>query len=211
MSNTEMIEASLSRGQLYKFLSRLFIHEVDSEFLSKIRSDGMADVFKELEIDFGRDFYNAAEQDLLITLSTEYAAIFVGGGYISPYESVILEGQLNCKPAIAVEKFYRECGFELPEKFPLNQFQVLPDHIAVEFEFMGLLIDKEREAWTQEKQEDAQKYINLEADFLKNHIGKWVPKFCSKAIPYCHQPFYAEILKLTGEFVDSEMQELCPG
>jgi TorA maturation chaperone TorD len=207
--NTEMIEASLSRSQLYKFLSRVFIQEIDSEFLSKIRSDGMADVFKEFGINFGKDFYNTAQRDLLDALSMEYAAIFVGGGYISPYESVILEGQLNCKPAIAVEKFYKECGFELPEKFPLNQFQVLPDHIAVELEFMGLLVDKECDAWAEESQEDVHKYVKLEADFLKNHIGKWVPKFCSKAVPYCHQTFYAETLKLTGGFIDSEIQELC--
>ncbi len=208
MNTTEITEVSLSRGQLYKFLSRVFIREIDSEFLSKVRSDGMADVFKEFGIDFGKDFYNTAGQDLLDALSMEYTAIFAGGGYISPYESVILEGQLNCKPAIAVEKFYKECGFELPEKFPLNQFQVLPDHIAVEFEFMGLLIDKEYNAWSEKREEDAHKYIKLESDFLKNHIGKWVPKFCSKAIPYCHQPFYAEILKLTGEFIDSEIEEL---
>lgn len=114
---------------------------------------------------------------LLCELEVDYNRLFVGPGpllappYESFYESTAADGQrgrLRTQAERRVSAKYKEHGFAMPDTFI-----ELPDHIAIELEFLAILSKKESEAW---KSEDARKALGLQQErefFLKEHVGKW--------------------------------------
>ena len=76
----------------------------------------------------------------------------------------------------------------------------LPDHIAHEFEFMGILANQESQATGGEK-------IGLEEmqmNFFSRFIQPWVPSFCERIEQQSRIPFYRNLAILTQKFIDFE-------
>jgi len=204
----EMKETAYSRKTLYYLLHRAFIQEIDEDFLKELRSPEMKTIFDEMEIDLGKDFYEGDTEKVLEDFAVEYASLFLSfRRLLSPYESAIKEGKIDCTPAAPVEDFYAKCGFAVPDEVSQDKFKVLPDHIGVEFEFMHKLVSREYNALTQGNESDAEEVIKLQSEFLKKHIGSWVPKFCTLGIAKTNNPFYKNMLELAQEFVKSELDE----
>jgi TorA maturation chaperone TorD len=78
----------------------------------------------------------------------------------------------------------------------------------VELNFMKLLAEREKETRETEDGEEAGKAMEIQREFLENHLGRWAPLFCGKVIRFASMPFYAEFARLTDAFIQNDLKEL---
>ena len=185
-----------TRAYSYKLLSECYY--APSEKL--IRMLNSLEEFPEGDVASGL-FKNVPNIDALESLNVEYSRLFLGPFkvLVPPYGSVYLENgrQTMGESTMDARNWYRE------EKLTMLLKDV-PDHIAVELEFMYFLIFKQIEAINDDKPKVADDYLRKEADFLKSHLGAWVGEFADKVIEESSVYFYKELARLTKEFVLSE-------
>ena len=175
-------------GAVYKLLSRVFIREVDAPFLRQLRTGCFCESLKGVGIDFGDEFQHQNEEALLEELAVEYARLFiVPGKAIPPYESVWCEERFMGNSTQAVKDFYRRCGIKISDE------TLMPDHIGLELELMGYLIENKNE---------------LAGEFMKEHLGKWAPQFFSLIEKEASHPFYKEMAKLGKRLLEIENEEI---
>jgi TorA maturation chaperone TorD len=93
---------------------------------------------------------------------------------------------------MAVQALYAEGGFEIDENF-----RELPDHVAVELEFLYLLIYEENEARRNGDAAALAKILDLRKRFLATHLGRWVGPFTAAVATGAQCNFYRELAGLT--------------
>jgi putative dimethyl sulfoxide reductase chaperone len=152
-------------------------------------------------------------QDLATAqLSKEYLRLFVGPGRVQcpPYESVhrqdrpILERGLVMGPSTAdVRHRYAEAGLVLPKNFT-----DLPDHIAVEMEFMHFLCSEELKSIEQGNLQESARRKTMEQEFLKEHLEHWVEGFADCVLKSTNSSFYKSAAGLLKSFVKNESEGL---
>ncbi|MGE5576630.1 MAG: molecular chaperone [Syntrophothermus sp.] len=211
----ELAEAARCRGNLYGILSMIFSKEPTAELLERLRDPAFTQALGELGVQFGEDFHNRPDDELLLELAVEYARLFLGPGkHLSPHESVYvgkfsdkegrgLEGLLCGQATVEVKEAIAEAGFEF-----LPGYRGLPDHLGVELEFMQLLTGREAEAWQKGDGQTALNCLEQEYHFVNNHLARWIPLFCEKVVESARLDFYRETAKLTRAFVQSEAEDL---
>jgi TorA maturation chaperone TorD len=140
-----------------------------------------------------------AEQDLQ-TLLVDYTRLFLGP--VQPraiaYGSTWLSGEdaLMQGSTMAVLALYREGGFATGD-----EFQDLPDHVAVELEFLYLLTFKRNQAQREGRDADAAAAESLQRRFLREHLGAWIGRFADAVQAGAETAFYRELAALTSRFV----------
>lgn len=134
------------------------------------------------------------------SLKAEYHRLFVGPYKLPapPYASVYLESEPTIMGTSTLEvlRMYEEAGFLLSPSF-----KDLPDHVAVELEFMALLCEEERRAWRRGGLCEAAKLISLEESFLRGHLVRWIPNFTSKILASTEFLFYWALASLVKDYV----------
>ena len=85
-----------------------------------------------------------------------------------------------------------------------EDFRELPDHIAVELEFLYLLIYRENEAQRNGEPEALQAIAALRKRFLDEHLGRWIGPFADAVKTGAQCAFYRELAELTKRFVELE-------
>lgn len=132
-----------------------------------------------------------------------------GDGYAPPYASFYLEPSVGGKPllmgaeAVAVEQLYRQVGLEIAPGHPR-----LPDHLALELQFMQHLCSREAAALNLADWSAAHRWRKMQQDFLQNHLSPWLPAFAQKVYAVGAHPLYRALVELTLEFVQSEIEEV---
>ncbi len=148
-------------------------------------------------------------------LEQEYNRLFVGPGRVicPPYESVYRggingskSGQVLGQASSEVRARYREAGLGLA-----SDFTDLPDHVAVELEFMKFLCDQESDSVGRGGIERR----GQQARFLGEHMEKWVFAFADSVAKNTKSLYYwtaaillEEFLKDEGDFLSTEGGEL---
>ena len=91
--------------------------------------------------------------------------LFVGNGRppLMLYESWHADGRFPSPTTFAVQAAYRQAGLELAGE--------MPDHAAVELEFLSFLAEREEEDAGQ-----AQQWRSARRRFLKEHANRWLPQ-----------------------------------
>ncbi len=151
---------------------------------------------------------NERKQKLFLDLAVEYASLFLGVGLKRVYliESLYLgkEHLLYEEPYHEVVEAYRSLGFEKAKDFPEPE-----DHVSVEFEFMASLCNWTSQTIQKGEIENALAYLNLENEFLKDHILRWIPDLCHKLEDAATTTFYKALAHLTLGFVniDNELPD----
>jgi TorA maturation chaperone TorD len=137
-------------------------------------------------------------------LMLDYSRLFLGPFEIlaKPYGSVYLDGEkvVMGDSTMQALELYREGGFEVAE-----DFREMPDHIAVELEFLSLLsfrIGQEAD------DEECARLVALKQRFLKNHPGRWVETFSAAMRDGAETDFYKVLAGLTEAFVCEDLSEL---
>lgn len=110
-------------------------------------------------------------------METAYALLFsshAGGALCQASESWYLDprGQATGWIAAQLEHEYAAAGLILSPTA-----QELPDHAAVELEFMAFLCEQEAQAWDAAAAAAGLQMLQRQGAFLKQHLGRWFPTF----------------------------------
>ena len=191
ISSDAIKKATLTRGTLYRVLSRGFSLEIDEAYLewmmllqptiAQLAAHADSKEFKkgsELLGKFVNDVKSNYEKDktkFLQGLAAEYASLFLNVGPIPVYlaESVYLgkEHLLYEEPYFDAVRIYQIYGFK-----KRSSFKEPEDHIAIELEFMAHLCDLTCLSLDQGKLDYGAGYLNNQVEFLDLHLSKWVPQ-----------------------------------
>lgn len=144
------------------------------------------------------------KEELSLEMKREYTRLFINAFphvVAPPYGSIYLEkeGQVFGKTTSEVIRFYHQTGLSIKE-----ELTDLPDHLAHEFEFMGILANRESQATSSEKI----RLEEMQMDFFSRFLLPWVPVFCEKIEGNSHFPFYRHLGQLTREFIQLEKNYL---
>lgn len=147
-----------------------------------------------------------AAQDLQALL-VDYTRLFMGppSPLAAPYGSIWLsgEGTVMQESTVALEGLYSEAGFEIDE-----ELGELPDHVAVELEFLYLLTFKQNEARRAGEEVAIAGWDQLHDLFLRGHLGAWIGRFAAAVQAHAQTAFYRELADLTARFVRIEYEKL---
>jgi DMSO reductase family type II enzyme chaperone len=134
------------------------------------------------------------------TLMAEHARLFVGPQRViaPPYGSVYLEEGRRVMGESTLEALreYEEAGLHLDAAF-----KELPDHIAVELEFVYYLTAKAVDAAAAGNRNDATSHYSARERFLNRHLRRWVPPFCARIIEGTENDFYRPLAECLTAFV----------
>ena len=180
MQKDDFVVHEIMKGECYRFLAACFYlpkkESLVAERLLANLTQNLQDICpaaaqysQKMEESF--DTYTEEE------LTVEYSRLFVGpfGLKAPPYGSIYLDNERTVMGPSTMEtiRFYEEEGLARDESF--NE---LPDHIAVELEFMYFLIFREAEALQKGESGRAEVYRQKQEDFRSRFLDKWVPPFC---------------------------------
>lgn len=147
-----------------------------------------------------------ATQDLQ-ELLVDYTRLFLGppSPLAAPYGSIWLsgEGTVMQESTVALEGLYSEAGFEIDE-----ELGELPDHVAVELEFLYLLTFKCNEARRSGEEVAIAGWDHLHDLFLRGRLGAWIAPFTQAVRAGAGTAFYRELADLTQRFVRIEVGRL---
>lgn len=207
---------AVSRSNCYGLLALVFRDVPTAEIVAQLTAPPLAEVLSHLGYDATQDL--AGELDAVTKrLGEQYTRTFVGPGpHVSPYASVHHsgEGQLWGDSTVWVKRFIETTGLSFR-----NNWDSIPDHIAIELELMQRLADHEAKLRVQltsaPADEDKQNLIRrlqqcLQAQelFLREHLCKWVPQFYERVLEICPSAFYREVAGLTNAIVLSDVEHL---
>lgn len=140
-------------------------------------------------------------QDLLI----DYTRLFLGpeGALAQPYAAVWLaQGQGNAlvqETTLAVEALYERAGFEVDD-----DVRELPDHIAIELEFLYMLLFGEAQALSQGDADKRADRVTLRQEFIADHLGRWIGPYTAALAKGAQTEFYRALAKLADRFIAVE-------
>jgi len=145
----------------------------------------------------------AASASSLDALAVEHARLFIGPFQLvaPPYGSIYLDDTKTVMgdSTARVAAFYHNCGLQLAD-----DFHELPDHFAVELEFMSFLAFKQREAEVSGDTDEATRVLNLQREFLGRFLMPWLSPFTSAIITDAEAPFYQAIARCTAAFINAD-------
>ena len=199
------LEQGIARENLSRLLSACY-YQPGPEFVEEKVFDSMLDAAARLHPQLaayarrlGEDYAAEGHDSLLL----DYTRLFLGPNHIiaKPYGSIWLEGgnTVMGESTMAVQELYGEGGFDMS-----GDFREVPDHIAVELEFLYLLIYRENEAHRNGDTEALQAKAALRKRFLDEHLGRWVGPFTAAVRAGAQSSYYRQLAEFTGRFIDLE-------
>lgn len=202
--------AADARARVYGLLAKAFRSELTIDEIETWRGDGMRTALAAAGIEFDDRFHEMPAAELATELATEYAMLFLGPGpHLAPYESVQREGasgQLRGPETDAVRAFIEGSGFDYSP-----QYRGMSDHICVELEFVGHLVQAEADAWAAGDETAAMHSRSFQTGFIEHHVGRWIAPFCSRIARRTESTFYREMALLATDFITAERALLASG
>ncbi len=205
--------AAGNRSNIYGMLALVYRQEMSSDLLKQVKGTQFLEILTDLEAEGTEEidaFLQKPEAELLEDLAVEYTRLFLGPGkHISPHESVHHQrddgqwGKLWGASTTEVKKLVESTGLTYSE-----DFKGLPDHIAVELEFMQQLTLREEQAWMDADADAAVSCRQTEKKFIEGHLVRWIPDFCKNVMQQAELPFYRALAALTRSFIEFEIQEM---
>lgn len=194
-------DETTAQEDLCRFLSACY-YEPAVEFAEEKLFDSMLVAATRLSPDLAehaRKLGKAFAAQDLETLLVDYTRLFLGPieAMAQPYESVWLRTAepSDNNPPPAVVELYSEGGFDID-----GGFMELPDHVAVELEFLYLLTFNKNQA---ERAGDRDKTTTelLRQRLLREHLGVWIAPFSAAVAANAQTAFYRELAAFTLRFV----------
>ncbi len=126
---------------------------------------------------------------------------------VFPYQSIFLDasGLLGGVETDRVLRCYQNAGLDASLGWVATADS--PDHIAYELAFLSALI--EQESWSQQsaKSFDSRRFRGLQAQFLRDHLLRWISPFVI-ALQTQEHPFYSALSKWTLRTVFAHAADL---
>lgn len=203
------LEQATAREDLCRFLAACH-YEPDAAFAEEKVFDSMAAAAQRLDpqLEAGaRRLGEAFAAHDLQALLVDYTRLFMGppSPLAAPYGSIWLSGEnaVMQESTVALQGLYGEAGFEVDE-----ELGEMPDHVAVELEFLYLLTFKQNEARRAGEEVAIAAWDQLHDLFLRGHLGAWIAPFTQAVQAQAQTAFYRELAALSVRFVQMEMERL---
>ena len=201
-----------AREDLCRFLSACY-YELDASFSEERVFDSMLTAASAIDPDLAesaRKLGQAFAAQDLETLLVDYTHLFIiapGQVRAMPYASFWLtdDQSMRHEATTAVLEMYEQGGFDVSD-----ELHELPDHIAVELEFLYLLIFARNQAQAGGNTEELRAANELHRRFAAEHMAAWIGAFASAVKAGAQTAFYRELAELTEKFVriDADLQLL---
>ena len=192
-------------------LAALHDRELDRERISALRADGFPESLGLLpQGQTGRDateillaalggLDEPAGDTQLDDLAADYADLYLNHGLqTSPLESVWLdeEGLTHQAPMFEVREYYQRHGLGSAAWRVRSD-----DHLCLQLEFLAFLFEQAA------AEDDPTQTMAETANFLDEHLLRWIPEFGLRTARRCATPFYAGLGLLTAGYVE-ELRQL---
>ena len=203
----EELERSVALQELCRFLSACY-YEPGPEFLEERVFDSMVTVAKFIGPEFEMAAHrlgNAFEAEGPDRLLVDYTHLFLGPVQVlaKPYESSWSGTDDSGPESIhTTMELYREGGFDVSD-----DFHELPDHIAVELEYLYLLRSRENHGRQTGNVDVTNKARGLRCRLLAEHLGRWTVPFTAEMKAGAETNYYRELADLTSSYVNLELVE----
>jgi len=204
MTESEL-QAAVAREDLCRYLSACFYEpdaafEEEGMFRALVEAAKRVDAHLVVDAEAMAQAFRCTGMDKLLL---DYSRLFLGPTDIlaKPYGSVWLDAEktLMGKSTMAVLGLYGEADFEMDD-----DFKEVPDHVAVELEFLYALIFRENEARRNGNVAQLNAAIDLKRRFLSQHLGLWIGPFAAAVKDFAQCDFYRVLAELTTAFVGRE-------
>jgi TorA maturation chaperone TorD len=140
------------------------------------------------------------------TIVDGYNRLFLVKPLAPPYETSYLKvpGQSEGTLAAEISGTYGQAGLIVsPET---NE---LPDHIAVELEYMSFLCEKELTALQNDDADELASTLQEQQHFMDHHLARWYPQFAKKALSTgVESTLYQHVIGTAFAFLRSELELL---
>lgn len=208
----EFVSREKLRGDSFRLLAACFYQPQRDMFQEGLLHD-LAESLKELcpgAADYAEEMIKLlqvySDEELLV----DYSKLFVGPAELlaAPYGSVYLEKErrLMGDSTMAVIDFYKSRGLVMD-----TDFKEVPDHIAVELEFMYYLVFKEIEAIEAKKMEEAVAALESQEIFMTGFLRPWADKFADKMTEGAETGFYKALAGCLSAFLyKTDIQDSLP-
>ena len=204
-TKTETLQNQLAKADAYRLLSACY-YEPEDAFLKDGLFTQLEEALSTCDPELSGEaaameasFQAAGRDDLLL----DYTRLFLGPVDIraKPYGSIYLDGDnvVMGNSTLEVLQLYQEGGFQVGEAF-----DEMPDHVAVELEFLFLL--NARLGNGQYEPGDDKRLAALKGRFLSEHLGRWIASFTSAMKNGAGTEFYESLADLTCRFVLDDLR-----
>jgi len=140
-------------------------------------------------------------------LRLEYARLFIGPYMLPcpPYESVYREPAWGVmgETTLEVRRAYKAAGFAIDPGV-----RELPDHVAIELEFLAGLGEEEAKAWAADDEPTGLCWLEHEHTFLERHLGVWLPVFTNRMLGATTLPFYRSLACIAQAYVTHAREQV---
>lgn len=201
---TENMHVTSAREDIYRLLAVCY-YSPAAAFMQESCADALAGLLEAAIPEAGRHARAAARiiGEDLESLAVEHARLFIGPFQLvaPPYGSIYLDESKTVmgESTGRVAAFYRSCGLILAD-----DFHELPDHIAVELEFISFLAFKQREAEISGNAAEQARIVSLQREFLGKFLLPWLEPFTLAIINDAESPFYVAIAHCTAAFIAAD-------
>jgi len=191
----------VARAHVYRLLSACY-YQPEAAFLEEDVFGQLAaqladaNLAREFDVKALEDDFRAAGGDALLR---DYSQLFLGPFTIParPYGSSYLDGPkvVMGDSTMQLCALYRDGGFKVD-----TDFLELPDHVAVELEFLYLLSWRIAHA-------EADERTRLEAvkrRFLDEHLGRWIGPLAAAIAAHAQTNYYRRLAQMTDRVVSQE-------
>jgi len=173
----------------YRFLSRLWVAEIDQEWFEALTEGSLSDVARDLELPV-----DEATTDEVERLAVDYCGLMIGPhGHVAPHQSVWAEGQFQGNTVISMQQFLDVVGEEVDS--------TMSDHLGVQLGVMGRII--EELAGSSDDAGKRDDLVELAQAFFVTHVA-WIEQFLTHAAESNRSAFYGRLIEVTSEFLGQE-------
>ncbi len=205
----ENLKITATREDVYRLLAACF-YPPSKELIEEKCCAALAALLESVAPDAARyagDAVITGGKSFLEALAVEHARLFIGPFQLiaPPYGSIYLDDSRTVMgdSTARVAAFYHNCGLQLAD-----DFHELPDHFAVELEFMSFLAFKQREAEQSGDTGETDRILSLQKEFLGRFLMPWLEPFTSAVINDGEAAFYQAVARCSAAFIHADYNAL---
>lgn len=204
------VELARLRQGLYRLFGALFLYP-DRDRLATLRA--VAGELQQADDFWGSYTFSEPLRRLLKVLSElgegakeeieeEYVRLFLVKPMAPPYQSFYLDpdGQARGWIAVQLEREYTHAGLALSPSQ-----KKLPDHVAVELEFMAFLCGQQAQALEEGTLEGGDQAQECQRAFLGQHLGRWFPRFALQVNDAASEALYGVAAEAAHAFLHYDL------
>jgi len=203
MNINQTISHESIKGDCYRLLAACFYQPQKEIFIDEALLKNLTSSLQQVCPE-AAEFSSEMEKSILKysdeELAVEYAKLFIGPDEMTapPYGSMYLDGERTVmgESTMEVIRMYQAEGLSRD-----SEFKDLPDHIAVELEFMYYLTFKGVKAQEQTDDKASSEFILKQNIFLSRFLRSWVPQFCDRIKAGTDNGFYKALADCLYAFI----------